>query len=103
MKICIKTSLAALAMTAALGTAGERAAAEPGAWFAIGGCYQSSAAANRQAARLGVNVVDTNDYPNFRNGWYCAAIGPFDRRSAELNRQQFIAQGVPDAYVKRGW
>ena len=103
MKNSITTALAALAMVAGIGLAGEEAAAEPGAWFAIGGCYQSSAAANRRAARLGVNVVDTNDYPNLRNGWYCAAIGPFDRHSAELNRQQFIAQGIHDAYVKRGW
>ncbi|MGI9382493.1 MAG: hypothetical protein ACR2PO_05015 [Methyloligellaceae bacterium] len=103
MKNCITTSLVAFTMVAGAGLATEKAAAEPGAWFAVGGCYKSGAAANRQAARLGVNVVDTNDYPNFRNGWYCAAIGPFDRRNAELNRQQFVAQGVYDAYVKRGW
>ena len=70
MKICIKTSLAALALIVGLGVTTDRAAAEPGAWLAIGGCYKSSAAANQQTARLGVNVVDTNDYPNLRNGWF---------------------------------
>ncbi|MEM7302388.1 MAG: hypothetical protein AAF468_14995 [Pseudomonadota bacterium] len=81
----------------------SQASAQSASWFAIGGCFQSYRAANRRAAQLGVDVADTNDYPNFRDGWYCAVSGPSSKRNAQRTQRYFKNQGIHDAYIKRGW
>lgn len=46
----------------------------------------------------GSKVIDTTQYPNFRNGWYCVADGPYNTRE----QAQSIAwkEMIRDAYVK---
>jgi iron complex transport system substrate-binding protein len=74
-----------------------------GNYFAIGGCFQSRSAARKRARRLGAEVVRTDDYPNFRAGWWCAVQGPYIRDEANYWRGEFRRRGVGDAYVKSGW
>ena len=74
-----------------------------GEYFAIGGCFQSRSAARKRARRLGAEVVLTDDYPNFRPGWWCAVQGPYIRDEAEYWKSEFRRRGVGDAYVKSGW
>ena len=74
-----------------------------GEYFAIGGCFQSRSAARKRARRLGAEVVRTDDYPNFRPGWWCAVQGPYIRGEAESWKAEFRTLGVGDAYVKSGW
>lgn len=70
-------------------------------YYVIMGCSKSYSGAQRMAGN-GFLVVNTSDYPNFRNGWYCAAEGPFNRKS-QANSFLFQIEGnVPDAYVKNG-
>ena len=77
--------------------------------YVILGCFKSR---NQAISRLnalggpgvggwaGAHVVNTNDYPNFRAGWWCVADGPYATRSVAMS----IAwkEAVPDAYVKKG-
>ena len=70
-------------------------------WYVIMGCAKSYAGAQRMAGN-GFLVVYTNDYPNFRDGWYCAAEGPFDSRSRADSFLFQVEGNVPDAYVKNG-
>ena len=74
-----------------------------GEYFAIGGCFKSRSAARQRARRLGAEVVRTDDYPNFRPGWWCAVQGPYLRSEAEDFKSEFRSRGVGDAYVKSGW
>lgn len=74
-----------------------------GNYFAIGGCFKSRSAASSRARKLGAEVVRTDDYPNFRAGWWCAVQGPFIRDEANYWRGEFRRRGVGDAYVKSGW
>ena len=78
-------------------------------WYVILGCSRTQNGAWRTLNRLGgpgvggwagAQVVRTNDYPNFRNGWYCVADGPYPARwEAESIAWR---EAVPDAYVKAG-
>ncbi|PHP67764.1 hypothetical protein CSC94_08745 [Zhengella mangrovi] len=72
--------------------------------YIIAGCYKDWNSAERQRRRIGAPlVVDTNDYPNFRNGWFCAADGPYDSGwEEELNYYKYRTDGraVRDAYAK---
>jgi hypothetical protein len=74
-----------------------------GQFFAIGGCFKSRSAASSRARKLGAEVVRTDDYPNFRAGWWCAVQGPYIRDEANYWRGEFRRRGVGDAYVKSGW
>lgn len=78
-------------------------------WYYILGCSRTQGGAWATLNRLGgpgvggwvgANVVHTNDYPNFRNGWWCVADGPYRSRGEAGS----IAwkEAVPDAYVKSG-
>lgn len=69
-------------------------------WYVIMSCGKSYSAAKRIAGN-GVLVVNTNDYPNFRNGWYCVADGPFNKRMAQ-NQRNFWQGKFKDAYIKKG-
>lgn len=52
------------------------------------------------AGSIGTQVVHTDDFPNFRNGYFCVMDGPYRTRADA----QSIAwsEAVPDAYVKNG-
>ena len=78
---------------------GEFQVAQACGWYVVLGCFKSWNAAQRRADRIGASVVDTNDYPNFRNGWFCAADGPYSRRRARQLRWDWKGT-VPDAYAK---
>ena len=78
-------------------------------WYVILGCSRTQRDAVRTLDRLGgpgvggwagARVVNTNQYPNFRNGWFCVADGPYATRADA----ESIAwkEAVPDAYVKNG-
>jgi hypothetical protein len=93
-------------------SAGERVRLAQGpvcGWYVILGCSRTSSGAFATLNRLGgpgvgggagTNVVNTNHYPNFRDGWYCVADGPYGSRAEAAS----IAwkEAVPDAYVKNG-
>lgn len=68
-------------------------------WYVVLGCYDSYRQASRQANRIGAGVVDTNNYPNFRNGYFCAADGPYSRSRARQLRRSWRGT-VRDAYAK---
>lgn len=110
---CVALALCALAMpTIGPAAANERAAAETKVaqacgWYIILGCTRGYRDAARILTNLGgpgvgggagTSVVDTNQYPNFRNGYFCVADGPYGSRSAA----QSVAwnEAVRDAYVK---
>ncbi|WP_075995338.1 SPOR domain-containing protein [Salaquimonas pukyongi] len=75
--------------------------------YVVLGCFKTLTQAQNRLTRLGgpgvggwagARVVNTNEYPNFRNGWFCVADGPY----ASRNEAMSIAwkEAVPDAYVK---
>lgn len=72
-------------------------------YFIVLGSFRQLSAAQRHCNRVGGSyVVNTNEYPNFRNGYFACVIGPTSR--AEAQRNLWMAQQiVPDAYVKAGW
>lgn len=100
---------AALVVSTLTITTPQTAEAQVCGHYIILGCFKN---ANQAFSRLnqlggpmvgggaGTNVVDTNQYPNFRNGWYCVADGPYASRAQAMS----IAwkEAVPDAYVKNG-
>ncbi|MEO0544100.1 MAG: hypothetical protein AAFY99_09820 [Pseudomonadota bacterium] len=78
-------------------------------WYVVLGCSQSFNGSARTMNNLGgpfagggagLKVANTNEYPNFRNGWYCVVDGPYFSQG----EAQSIAwaEAVPDAYVKNG-
>ncbi|MEC9342281.1 MAG: hypothetical protein VYD64_00395 [Pseudomonadota bacterium] len=104
----MKTGLKTILLVGALTTAGMAHAADGGAqgmfelaqacgWYAIVGCTRSWNG-TQSIAPQGTSVIDTNLYPNFSNGWFCAADGPYARRDDVpiWHWKQFRA----DAYVK---
>jgi formylglycine-generating enzyme required for sulfatase activity len=50
----------------------------------------------------GVRIVDTQDYPNLRSGFWAVIAGPFDKETA-IKEKQRLSSVVPDAFVKSGW
>ena len=97
-----KWSAAALAMAVASGAmlaAPQSAEAQGCGWYVILGCFKDHGGAMNRAQKVGVGVVDTYDYPNFRNGWYCAADGPYSKVQANRLLPGYKRQ-VRDAYVK---
>ena len=78
-------------------------------WYVVLGCSQSFNGSTQTMNRLGgpfagggagLKVANTNEYPNFRNGWYCVVDGPYFSQG----EAQSVAwrEAVPDAYVKNG-
>ena len=78
-------------------------------WFVVLRCGRSYPAAQNFLNGLGgpgvgggagTRIIDTNQYPNFRNGFYCVMDGPYSSRGTA----ESIAwrEAVPDAYVKSG-
>ena len=99
----------ALAFSTLAIAAPRPAEAQACGFYLILGCFRD---ANQAFERLnyiggpmagggaGSQVVDTNQYPNFSNGWYCVADGPYASRDHAMS----IAwkEVIPDAYVKNG-
>ena len=71
-------------------------------WYAIAQCGQSRSAAQRATNQYGGFVIDTSDpaYPNFRNGFYCVAEGPYSQSDADDVREEMQDAGSRDAYIK---
>jgi hypothetical protein len=72
----------ALAVAPTVAIAGDMQVAQMCGWYAIFGCGH-----NPNAPGPG-RVIWTNDYPNFRPGFYCNVIGPssYDRAVDNANR-----------------
>ncbi|PLX37117.1 MAG: hypothetical protein C0606_11455 [Hyphomicrobiales bacterium] len=72
-------------------------------YFVVLGSFRSRGAANQRCSMFGDGyVVSTNDYPNFRNGYWACVIGPLSRGEAD-DQMWASKEAVPDAYVKAGW
>ncbi|MBB4301691.1 hypothetical protein GGD81_000708 [Rhodobium orientis] len=72
-------------------------------YFVVLGAFRSQNAAYRRCSMFGDGeVVSTNEYPNFRNGYWACVIGPLYRNEAE-DQMWASKEAVPDAYVKAGW
>lgn len=72
-------------------------------WYAIWVCAKNRRSAQRAANRFaGGYVVKTSDpdYPNFRNGWYCAVDGPMSRSEARSYVRELKHEGESSAYAK---
>lgn len=78
-------------------------------WYIVLGCGSSFDGARSKLNDLGgpyagggagLKVANTNEYPNFNNGFYCVVDGPYNSKGAA----QSIAwtEAVRDAYVKSG-
>jgi formylglycine-generating enzyme required for sulfatase activity len=50
----------------------------------------------------GVRIVDTQDYPNLRSGLWAVVAGPFDKDTAEREKQR-LRPIVPDTFIRSGW
>ncbi len=72
-------------------------------YFVVLGSSRQHRDARRRCSMFGdAYVIDTNEYPNFRNGYYSCVIGPLHRSDAE-DQMWASKEAVPDAYVKPGW
>lgn len=97
--------LAGLACLMTFAPAGSSQAGEPVkmaqacGWYVVLGCFKRYRPAQRRANNIGVIVVDTNNYPNFRNGWFCAVDGPYSKGRANRLRRSWRGT-VADAYAK---
>ncbi|MBA3322786.1 MAG: hypothetical protein H0T45_15245 [Pyrinomonadaceae bacterium] len=92
-------------------TTGQRALPTPSsneAWFVILRTFSKSehVKANQHLSlirRSGVDarIVDTNDYPNLKNGLLAVVMGPYSFVAAKnvLNK---VRPAVPEAYIKSG-
>lgn len=86
------------------------AAAEPRCgWYIVLGCDRSETAMTDKRSAIAAladdgttrtQVVHTDDYPNFRDGWYCLVDGPFESRevAAAINWDETVGE----SYVKNG-
>ncbi|MCB1491675.1 MAG: hypothetical protein KDJ77_07735 [Rhodobiaceae bacterium] len=112
MKRIFSTLVVAMAGAAVLSPA--PVSAQSCGYYIVLGCAKSHVAAVQRLNALGgpgiggagiggsqgTQVVHTNDYPNFRNGYFCVVDGPYSSRADA----ESIAwkEAVPDAYVKSG-
>lgn len=71
-------------------------------WWAIYACHKSRNAAIRDMNSSGYGgVVDTNDVPNFRNGYYCVADGPTTKSNARRKKNR-ARRDFDSPYIKKG-
>lgn len=71
-------------------------------WWAIYSCHKSRNRAINDMNNAGYGgVVDTNDVPNFRNGWWCVADGPTTRSNAQRKKNR-ARRDFSKAYIKKG-
>lgn len=98
--VCVSFVVAGILATAVPGpaVAGDGSCG----WYAVLQCSQSEREANRWSRRHGVGtVVDTSsdEFPNFRPGFYCVVIGPM-RRGEALDTADDHRDIAPTAYAK---
>jgi hypothetical protein len=71
-------------------------------WWAIYACHESRDAAIDTMNNVGYGgVVDTNNVPNFRNGYYCVADGPTTSSLADRMKNR-AKRDFDSAYTKKG-
>ena len=78
------------------------APAPTGDWYAISGAYRDSPSAQKRADDLNGRqqnwfAKNTQDCPNFTNGYWITAIGPLSKAEADTWRER---TGQSDAYIK---
>lgn len=98
--VCLFLLVAAVMVTAVPVPA--RASDGSCGWYAVLTCSKSEREANRWSRRHGVGtVVDTSsdEFPNFRPGFYCVVIGPM-RRGEALDTADDHRDIAPTAYAK---
>lgn len=72
-------------------------------YFVVLGSFKRRGTAQERCSMFGDGyVISTNDYPNFRNGYWACVIGPLSRGDAD-DQMWASREAVPDAYVKAGW
>ena len=78
-------------------------------WLVVLGSYfkEDRQKAEKRLALLephcsGVRIVDTKDYPKLKSGFWAVIAGPFDKETAENEKQRMMSI-VPDTFVKSGW
>ena len=108
----ITATAGALALAATL-TMASTANAHPGGyhahkssgWYAISACSKHYGAAKHASHKFGGYVIHTSNpkYPNFRNGWYCAVRGAFNKHRAKHVRNKMRYHGAYSAYIKRAY
>jgi uncharacterized protein len=90
-------------------TAGQPTLAQTCGWYAITSCSTSKAEANTELARLQEccrasktypEVIHTDNFPNFRPGFYCVAVGP-DTQEAAKDMADGYKGDFPTAYSKK--
>lgn len=72
-------------------------------YFVVLGSFRKRSSAQRRCSMFGDGyVVHTDDYSNFRNGYWACVIGPLSRADAD-DQMWASREAVADAYVKAGW
>lgn len=78
-------------------------------WYVVLGCGKRAGDQENKLYDLGgpnagggagLSVISTNNYPNFRPGYYCVVDGPYE--TPDQAESIAWAEAVPDAYVKNG-
>lgn len=87
----------------------EQQTTPPGDWFVILGSFGHSgrqAAIDRQnwlrSQGVDASIINTDDYPNLRNGLYAVVLGPYSKSAAQ-SALPTAKRAVSDAYVKSGY
>lgn len=90
------------AAPSATAPAGSYQVAQACGWYAISVCSRSRGAARRAANTHGGYVIDSgsDEFPNFRPGWWCAVNGPMSRRRALRRADDMRYEGARSAYAK---
>ena len=82
------------------------------AWLVVLGSYREQGNAVNQArllapaaaaAGLALQVVQTRDFPNLREGFFGVLAGPFASEAEAKLQLGHLGGAVKDAYVKSGW
>ena len=81
-----------------------------GRWFVILGSYKykdynkaiTKKSMLEKKGFIGVEIFNTDNYPNLKNGLYIVNIGPLSKQYA-FRVQNKLNTIIPDAYIKSGW
>jgi len=79
-------------------------------WFVILGSYlpRDYKKASKRKSEIegygfvGVEIYDTNEYPNLKNDLYIVNIGPLSKPYAAMLKEKLV-NAIPDTYIKSGW
>lgn len=84
----------------------------PRTWLLVLGSYRDRDNAINQArllapaalaAGISLQVVQTRDFPNLREGFFAVLTGPFATEAVAKEHLNRLGGAVKDAYVKSGW